>query len=90
MTRRKEDVELALRVTRAEANWGVGEPMTYRRNVLVEPDGEVLAYDDGAGHYSRWHDLTDAQLAEARRLAALVWDGTHYVAAGQLFPVKRA
>jgi hypothetical protein len=71
MTPTARDIHISLPVSpRAEAEWGVGDPMTYYRDVLVEPDGSVLAYDGVADCYTRHHDLTPAQEAEARARAA--------------------
>jgi hypothetical protein len=79
----KDNVELSLRTVRARSSWGVDDA-SYR-DVMVEPDGDVLAYDTIAGHYSRHHDLTAEETAEARTMAGKVWAGTHYTAAGMLF-----
>lgn len=35
--------------------------------VLVEGDGDVLVWDDVAGHYTRCHSLTPSQAARIRR-----------------------
>jgi len=78
----RKDVELMIRDA---AEGDLHDRDGHLRAVLVEPDGSVLAWSDLAGHYTRRHDLTDAQTAEARRLAGLVWSGTHYAAAGQVF-----
>jgi hypothetical protein len=72
------------------SDWGCtdhrpGVPAEHYRRTLVETDGTVLAWDDVAGHYSRHHDLTEAEVAEAQRLAALVRAGTHWAAAGRVF-----
>ena len=60
--------------TRAEADWGAGDPMRSYRDVLVDDDGTVRVWDDVAGHYTLWHRLTEAQIAEARRLAGVTLD----------------
>ena len=44
---------------------------THVRDVVVESDGGVLAYDDIAGHYTRCHDLTEPEIEQARRLASV-------------------
>lgn len=61
----------------------------YFRDVQVEPDDEVLAYCELAESYTRIHELTAAQVAEARRLAALVRSGSHHVCAGWVRPSVR-
>ncbi len=82
--RATSDICLSVPTARQRADGGCnhGAGMRYWRDVCVESDGDVLARDSVSGHYTRHHDLTDAEVAEARRLASLVREGTHYVAAG--------
>lgn len=54
--------------------------------VLVETDGTIRSWDSVAGHYVIRHDLTRDEIAEAQRLAGLVWAGTHYTSGGFVFP----
>lgn len=67
-----DDVYVTLPCSRDEADEGaeygdIGR--RYWRRVLVQPDGGVLAWDRVASHYTRCHSLTEAQMAEARRMA---------------------
>lgn len=56
---------------RADVGYGwLGEPMQYRRSVLVTATGSVLVWDEVAGAYTGCHDLTEEEQAQARRLAA--------------------
>lgn len=41
-----------------------GDTPQHRNEFLVTNSGEVLAYDDVAGHYTTHHSLTDADKAE--------------------------
>lgn len=75
-------IELNIRSAKPEADWGAGEPLDCYRCVLVEADGAVLALDEVSGTYTRHHQLSAEQVAEAQRLAELVRSGTHYVAGG--------
>lgn len=82
-------VELALPCSMEEADWGVGPgngPGRYYRNVLVEPDGSVLAWDELAYHYTRVHSLGPELVEQAQRSAELVRSGEAYTAGGHLFP----
>lgn len=64
--------EFAIKTTKERANWGAGrERMTYYRDVRVEDDGTVRAWDHIGEIYSIHHDLTDAEVAEARRRAGV-------------------
>ena len=67
------DIYVAISVPRDRADWGwanVEGPYTYQRLCLVEPSGAVLAWDSVSETYSRHHELSAAEEAEARRLAA--------------------
>ncbi len=58
--------------TRDEADWGsqgTGGGGRYYRRCSVDGDGTVRAWDEVAGHYSRHHDLTPAQILSVRNLA---------------------
>ena len=55
--------EITARV-KAFTNHGIG---TYR--ILVEADGDILVYDSIAGHFTRCHALTPAQIKRLRKLA---------------------
>ena len=81
-------IELNIVCDRAAADWGVGDPMSHYRSVAVDDDGSVLARNELDGCYSRHHELTDAQVAEAQRLAGLVRSGTHYAAGGFVRPKR--
>ena len=41
------------------------------RLALVQPDGEVKAWDAIAGYYTWHHDMTPAEMDQARKLAGL-------------------
>ena len=56
------------------------------RELLVEADGVVRVYDPVAGHYTICHSLQTSTVEEARRLARLVREGSHYTAGGLVLP----
>lgn len=68
------DIEVSIEVrSRACATWSAQDKAGRWRHmldVLVEPDGEVLAWDEVAGHYTRLAQLSAEQVERARALAA--------------------
>lgn len=77
-------IYLDLQVPKARATGGgvYADGAYYWRPVSVDLDGTVAAEDPISGHYSLHHDLTEAEIAEARRLAGLVRAGKYRVVAG--------
>ena len=56
------------------------------RELLVEAGGVVRVFDPVARHYTICHALDEDTVAEARRLARLVREGSHYTAGGLVLP----
>jgi hypothetical protein len=76
----KQDIEISVPAPKSESDWGYTSGRgrrRYFRNVLVEPSGDVLAWNDLEGCYTRVHNLSDELISEAQRLAGLVHAGTH-------------
>lgn len=71
-----------------QSDWGYEDANRVRHSyatVLVTADDCVLARAPGGDTLSPCHTLTDAQVAEVRRLAALVRSGSHIVVGGLVY-----
>lgn len=68
----RDHAELAIESPRTE--WGAPLQVQgrYWRRVLVEPNGTLRAWCPIARHYSRHHDLSELEQANALRIACLV------------------
>ena len=53
------------------AEWPNDPRMEWYRDVMVDPDGTIRVWDEIAEHYTRLHNLTEAEVVEARRLAGV-------------------
>ena len=67
-----KSIYVTIETTRDRADYGGGsrDQKHWLRDVCVEPDGECIGWDDIGEMYSRCVELTEAEIAQAQRLAA--------------------
>lgn len=70
-TLREYHVDLPIHCEVATDGYRVGDRWHWYLPCIVQDDGDILVWDEVAGHYTRCHSLTEEQQAEARRLAGV-------------------